>query len=362
MALFIAQRVVLRIVLCFVTVFVWMGNTPGFSLDDLKPIEYSSNILLSLNNGAAGFGSEAECTDATIMIFKDKTIRVYMDTEDRPEIACLTISDEDYEKLEEIGNPHKIRSLLVSDNFAVLDGSTFYIALYDENDEMAIFKGGYMPSGKRFNETYQAIKDILEPYGIDETVDIYREYMEKGWLTENGLLEKKPANELLDLFVAGEIPAYYGENYEDSFYITNIMLDEEDAFSYHVGERVDLDNDGEDELVLDGVYGGMFLNVRDGKVFVLTQGDGTSWMLSYTTFDEKTWVVHYDIMHAGRVLYNFTLYDGKGQIVDEFDLNKEFWDTPEEPDGPNTVYTYRDRDITREEYLDLVVKLLVDMR
>ena len=59
-------------------------------------INYSENILFSVNSGAAGYGTLEECTDATIMIYTDKTIRVFMDTEDNPEIASFELSDEDY--------------------------------------------------------------------------------------------------------------------------------------------------------------------------------------------------------------------------------------------------------------------------
>ena len=39
-------------------------------------------------------------------------------------------------------------------------------------------------------------------------------------------------------------------------------------------------------------------------------------------------------------------------------MTQEFWETPEVPDGPGTVYTYRNEQITKEEYEELKEKML----
>lgn len=166
------------------------------------------------------------------------------------------------------------------------------------------------------------------------------------------------ADELLDSFIAGEIMAYYAEEGREPFYITDLPSDPEDFTCYSVGDRIDLDNDGENELVMRGPYGGIYLDVRDGQVYVLDEGGGTAWVLGYTEFDGQTWILHSDTTHSGRIFYNFTLYDGTGQVLDERSLHKEYWETPETPDGPDTVYTYGDEQITREEYDELKAKML----
>ena len=165
------------------------------------------------------------------------------------------------------------------------------------------------------------------------------------------------ADELLDSFVNGEIMAYYVET-DKAFYITDLPNDPMDFTCYSVGDRVDLDNDGEKELIMKGPYGGIYLDVRDGQVYVLDEGDGTAAVVSYTEFDGQTWIVHSDTTHGGRILYDFTLYDGVGHVVDERRLYKEYWDTPDTPDGPDTVYTYGDEQITKEEYDELKMKML----
>ncbi len=178
--------------------------------------------------------------------------------------------------------------------------------------------------------------------------------------TESVNLTQLTSEELLDLFVDGEIMAYYDEEAGQDrkpFYITDLPLNvTDDWFSYSIGNRVDLDNDGEDELILEGPYGGMYFDAREGQMFVLAEGDGTAATLSYTTFEGCTWIVHSDVTHGGRNTYDFTLYDGEGQIVDYFRLMKEYWETPQEPDGPGTVYTYRGEQISKEEYDVLMEK------
>jgi len=165
-------------------------------------------------------------------------------------------------------------------------------------------------------------------------------------------------DELFDSFLAGDIAAEYVDSSEGKFYITDLPIDEEDAFSYSIGDRVDLDNDGELELILNGIYGGKYLDAREGRIFVLDEGWGTAGVISYTNFDGKNWIVHSDTTHGGRYVYDFSLYDSTGKVADTFQLTQEFWETPEVPDGPGTVYTYRNEQITKEEYEELKEKML----
>lgn len=201
--------------------------------------------------------------------------------------------------------------------------------------------------------------------GANEEVGIAAETkeMETGELAtqeaSNLNLAEMSADELLDLFVEGKLAANYNSVDKESFYITDLPIDVvDDWYSFSIGHRLDLDNDSEKELVLNGPYGGMFLDARDGQIFVLAEGDGTIATLSYTQFDGQTWIVHSDTTHGGRETYDFTLYDGTGKVVDTFRLMKEYWDTPNEPEALNTVYTYRDKEITREEYGALFEKFL----
>ncbi len=160
----------------------------------------------------------------------------------------------------------------------------------------------------------------------------------------------RESEELLDAFLAGEISAIREDNGEASLNFDELPVDEEDWYSYSVGERIDLDNDGENELILDGPYGGMYIDARDGKVYVLAAGEGTAGVLSYTDYDNATWIVHRDTSHMGRQIYWLTRYDGDGNIADEFQLGAEYWDSPDDKYDENSDFTYRDAKISMEEY------------
>ena len=56
-------------------------------------------------------------------------------------------------------------------------GSNYSITLYDENDEILVSKGGYMPTSKKFTSLYKNIKEILAAYDINQIVDAHREIL-----------------------------------------------------------------------------------------------------------------------------------------------------------------------------------------
>ncbi|MBO5165378.1 MAG: hypothetical protein J6B90_02100 [Lachnospiraceae bacterium] len=143
-----------------------------------EDIKYSENILLSLNNGAPGYGTRAECIDAEIFIYTDRTVKVIVYYPEELEIASLELSEADYERVLTIADPEEISSLKTEEDREVCDGSSYHITLYDEQDEEVLSLGGYMPEGKKFWEIYGGIKEILEPYGIHESVVAYRESVE----------------------------------------------------------------------------------------------------------------------------------------------------------------------------------------
>ena len=143
-----------------------------------EDIKFSENILLSLNHGAPGYGSRAECIDAEIFIYTDRTVKVVVYYPEEIEIASLELSEEDYDRLIAIADPNEISSLKTEENEGVCDGSSNHITLYNEKDEEFLSQGGYMPAGKEFWDIYDGIHEILEPYGIHEIVVAYRKSVE----------------------------------------------------------------------------------------------------------------------------------------------------------------------------------------
>ena len=162
------------------------------------------------------------------------------------------------------------------------------------------------------------------------------------------------SEELLDAFLAGEIPAVYNNGDKSVVMFDQLPHDEEDWSCYSVGERIDLDNDGENEQIVNGPYGGIYFDARDGKVYVLAEGEGTTGLLSYTDYDNATWIVHSDTTHMGRQTYWLTRYDGGGNIADEFQLGAEYWDSLEDKYDENSDFTYRNKKISMGEYEALI--------
>ncbi|MBR2403037.1 MAG: hypothetical protein IKB01_09780 [Lachnospiraceae bacterium] len=136
---------------------------------------------------------------------------------------------------------------------------------------------------------------------------------------------KSEADDLLDKFLAGEMDAdrngLYGEG---TFNISDLQMDVEDWASYSIGERLDLDNDGENEQILNGPYGGIYLDASDGKVKVFACGEGTAWNLSYTLSEDEVWIVYSDTTHAGRDCYFLEKYSGAEEVVEKVSLKVYF--------------------------------------
>lgn len=145
--------------------------------------KFSDNILFSINAGASGYGTRAECTDAEIIVYTDRSVRIYMKDSDYStiiEIGSVELSEDDYEQLAALADRKKIYNLKVEEDLDATDGSSYHISLYDENDEVLISKGGYMPKSKEFLELYRDIHKIFDLYDIDQIVDDHRAVLEQG--------------------------------------------------------------------------------------------------------------------------------------------------------------------------------------
>lgn len=154
-------------------------------------------------------------------------------------------------------------------------------------------------------------------------------------------------SDLFQAFLDGSISAQ-NERTGSSFYITDLTMDTGELDSYSIGEEIDLDNDGEMELILDGPYGGMYLDKRDDALYVLAEGEGEAIRLSYTYYDDAYWIVKSDTTHGGRKYFNLSRYEGGDNIIDSFSLSVDY-------DGQNhyddsSAFKYRDEEITMDEY------------
>ena len=156
------------------------------------------------------------------------------------------------------------------------------------------------------------------------------------------------AEELLDLFINGSIGAISSENSE--FYITDLDMDSGELDSYSIGERVDLDNDGENELIICGPYGGKYLDARNNKVYEFAAGEGDGLVLSYTVYNDSTWIMYSNRMHTGYEAYHMEKFEGADNLVAEMNFD-------EDNVGGEEKYTLNGKEISYDEYFELCSKI-----
>jgi hypothetical protein len=175
----------------------------------------------------------------------------------------------------------------------------------------------------------------------------------------DGSEQTKGSEELYEEFINGDISATcIYEGTESQIWFKDLPQDPEEWDSYSVSdEKVDLDNDGEDELIINGPYGGMYLDARDGQVYVLAQGEGTAGELSYIEYEDSIYIIHRDTSHGGRKIYRFDLYDGSGEAVESFDLSAEYWDAEYDMYDSDSDFTFKGEAITMEEYEKLMKEI-----
>ena len=163
------------------------------------------------------------------------------------------------------------------------------------------------------------------------------------------------AEELLDLFINGSIDVVDSTDLTSAFYITDLNMDSEEWDSYSIGERVDLDNDGEEELVISGPYGGIYLDARNNKVYKLAAGEGNALMLSYTYYNGAIWIMYSNSMNAGYEAYHMEKFEGADNLVAEMNFGEELVD-PNDSES-ETKYTLNGTIISYDEYTELCSKI-----
>lgn len=161
--------------------------------------------------------------------------------------------------------------------------------------------------------------------------------------------------ELLDLFVNGSISAISSEDSTSAFYITDLDMDSGEWDSYSIGERVDLDNDGENELIICGPYGGIYLDARDNMVYEFAVGEGDALVLSYVVYNGSTWIMHSNRMNTGYEAYHMEKFEGADNLVAEMNFYEELVD--EDDVEGKEKYTLNGTEISYDEYFELCSKI-----
>ena len=163
---------------------------------------------------------------------------------------------------------------------------------------------------------------------------------------------KVKEDELLDAFINGSINAIDSTDLTRTFHITDLNMDSEEWDSYSIGEKVDLDNDGENELVICGPYGGIYLDARDNKVYEFAAGGGAALVLSYVDYDGAIWIMYGNSMNKGYKCYHMERYKGADNLVEEMNFSEENIDANNLEAG--VKYILNGTEISYEEYADFV--------
>lgn len=226
-------------------------------------------------------------------------------------------------------------------------------------------------SGLTKDQLALARNEIFARYGYQfENAQLQNYFDQKSWYTAFGGAEETMLTETerqnLQLIQAKEAEA------EDDL-LTKFLNDEATAFIYEeelsysdltaqvdIGATYyyDVDNDGQRELLLGSydLYPMMILDETDGKISVLTAGDGTAGYLFVSIVGGEAWICHCDISHMGRQIYDFEKYNGGGNVVDSFELSAEYWENENDFYDENSTFTYRDNPVTMQEFEELVAK------
>ena len=162
------------------------------------------------------------------------------------------------------------------------------------------------------------------------------------------------ADELLDSFIKGLAGAVDSEDSASTFFVSDLNMNSEEWDAYSIGEKVDLDNDGENELIINGPYGGIYLDARDDKVYEFAAGEGTVLVLSYTYYNGAAWIMYSNRSSAGFEFYHMEKFEGADNLTAEMNFGEEF--------DPNNAeagikYTLDGAEISYDEYTELCSKI-----
>ena len=161
--------------------------------------------------------------------------------------------------------------------------------------------------------------------------------------------EEMTSEELFDLFINGSIDAVDSKDMTSRFNIADFNIGSEEWDSYSIGEKMDLDNDGENELIICGAYGGIYLDARDNKVYSFAMGDGSANILSYNYYNGVIWIMYSNSMNEGYECYHMEKYEGADNLVAEINFSAELVDANNPRAGMK--YLLNGKEISYDEYI-----------
>lgn len=175
-------------------------------------------------------------------------------------------------------------------------------------------------------------------------------------------------DELYEKALKNEIPVLRSQLYYD--YRTDSQKRANDwyyldNYKYKIKDMVDVDNDGKNEALIDTdedyIYGGIYLDTSDGKVYELARSqEGMSSILDHQKYNGYEWITYSDTSHTDRNYWEFNRYDGYGDPVETFSIG---WQTEEDSEEMKDTYDedcdfyYNDEQITEDDYIEYLKEL-----
>ncbi len=194
------------------------------------------------------------------------------------------------------------------------------------------------------NESIEKIKDSDDEKSVETNKPDVKE--------ESTPPEEDSTKTLFDKFLSGEIDATAINEFEDTEYTLNVSeldIDGGEWDSSSIYGYLDVDNDGEDELVITNAYGASLFDAKDGKVTMFASGGGTGNTLLLAYYEDAYWVVY---AYAGADCDAFSMYKYKGADS----IEETFYFGCETDENGNERYykkgneSEKDIEISQEEY------------
>ena len=152
--------------------------------------EFSEEYLVGLDYGGMGWGTIYQTIDARVIICTNHDVLIYMPTDidinarekSLELVETLTLTDEQYENIENSLDRKKLYKLIVISNSQICDGDNYTLYLYDKEQNIAKSCGGYMPITKKFWDIYDAIIENIPTEKILEIRDSQiKKLIRKDW-------------------------------------------------------------------------------------------------------------------------------------------------------------------------------------
>ena len=118
---------------------------------------------------------------------------------------------------------------------------------------------------------------------------------------------------------------------------------------------MDLDNDGENELIIRGTYGGVYFDARDNKVYAFARGDGDANILSYTYYNGEICILYSNSVNEGAESYHMEKYGGADKLVAKMNFSEKFADANNPKAGKK--YVLNGKEISSDEYAAFASKI-----